>query len=237
MVVHLVDTRHTDILNHPQMREIFLTESHPETRSLDCRVVFDQRLQFLVVEEIGFPWSDIRIGERLMNLQRFSLNPLSIFVVLSFLCDFSDVDFWVEVGGKSLMMVACIAIDDIQIMYLIEIMLGSISGVDARHARIESASKNGSQSGILETFFICPLPAIFKMSHITRFVVSRVEVVHSSLEACLHDGEILIWQCQIEHDIRFELIEKGDQFIHIIRIDLSSLDIWITNRFHQVITF
>ena len=88
------------------MGEVFLTKGHPETGALDGGIVDDETLYLLVVEQIALTRSDVRIGERLMELQRFGLHPLSVFPIETFLCDFADIDFRIEVGGKGLVMVA-----------------------------------------------------------------------------------------------------------------------------------
>ena len=42
VVHHRVDTGHADVLDHAKVSEVFLTESHPETCTFDCRVMFHQ---------------------------------------------------------------------------------------------------------------------------------------------------------------------------------------------------
>ena len=93
-----------------------------------------------------------------MNLQRFGFYPFAVFIIKTLLRNLSNVDFWIEVCGKSLMVIARITIHDIQIMYLVEIMLGCVSGENTTHSRVETTTKDGRKPSLLELFFVCPLP-------------------------------------------------------------------------------
>ena len=108
-----VDACHANLLNDVQIVEVLLSEGHPEARLFDGGIVFHQRLQLLVVHEIAVAWADVGVGNVAVHGQRFGFNPLSILVIKSLLCDFANVDFGIEVRCKSLVVVACIAIDDI----------------------------------------------------------------------------------------------------------------------------
>ena len=48
---------------------------------------------------------------------------------VALLGNLADIDFWVEVGSESLVMVSGVAIHDIEHLNLIEVMLGSVCGV------------------------------------------------------------------------------------------------------------
>ena len=41
LILHLVDTTHSDILNHLKVLQILLSEGHPETGTLDSGIVDD----------------------------------------------------------------------------------------------------------------------------------------------------------------------------------------------------
>ena len=124
-----------------EISKILLTKCHPETTTLDGRIVLDQTLQLLVVHQIALATTDVRVGEFLVNLQRLSLNPFTIFVIKTLLSDLTDVDFRIEVCGKSLMVITGIAVYNVEILYLVEMMLGSISGEDARYTRVNPQPK------------------------------------------------------------------------------------------------
>ena len=100
------------------MGEIFLSECHPETGTLDRGIVLDEGFQFFVIEQIAFTRADARVGERSVYLQRSGGHPFAVLPVASVLSDFPDVDFGVEVGGKSFSVVSGIAVDDVEIFHL-----------------------------------------------------------------------------------------------------------------------
>ena len=158
LVFNLVDAAHADVLNDVEVLKILLAEGHPEAGLTDGGIVFNERLQFLVVQQVALPRSDVRIGERLVDFQRLGFYPLPVFVVEAFLRYLADVDFRVEVGGKGLVMVAGIAVHDVKVVYLVEVVLGGVGRIDAAHARVEAAAQDGSEPGLAEAVHVCPLP-------------------------------------------------------------------------------
>ena len=123
-----------------------------------------------------------------MNLQRTGCNPFAIFVVTSVLSYFTDIDFRVEVSCKCFMVVSRIAVYYIKILNFIEVMFGGIGCIDATYSWIESASEDGCESGFFETIVIGPLPTVFEMSFIFRFIISCIQIVYSGFQTCFHDG-------------------------------------------------
>ena len=145
----------------------------------------------------------------------------------------ADVDFRVEVGGKGLMMVARVAVHDVQILDFVEMVLGGVCRVHAGDARVESAAEDGGQAGVLETLLVGPLPAVFKMGHVFRFVVGRVQIVAPRLQASLHDGQVLIRQGQVHHHVGLEAFEEFHQFVHVVGIHLCCPDGRIPDGLHD----
>ena len=172
-----------------------------------------------------------------MDFQRLGGYPLAILIVTSVLRDFTNIDFRIEVRCKCLMMITCVAIYDIQILHFIEIMFGSICSINTTYPRIEAATKDGGQSGILKTFLICPLPAVFKVSHIFRLIVGSVQIVDSAFKTSFHNGKILIGKCYVYDDFGFEAIKESNQFIHIVGIYLCGLDVRVTDCFYDSVAF
>ena len=121
-------------------------------------------------------------------------------------------------------MVAGIAVDDVERVDLAEVMFERVGGVNIRHARIESAAEQRGESCVLELVLVSPLPVVFKLRHIARLVVCGVDVMHASFEAGVHDGEILVGQRHIDHDIRLEALQQLHEFRHVVRIHASGLN-------------
>ena len=85
-----------------------MPEGHPEACTLDGRIVLDQRLQLLVVEEVGLTYPDVGVGQCLVDLLRLGLYPLA-----SLLRDLADVDLGIEVGSEGLVVVPAVAVYDV----------------------------------------------------------------------------------------------------------------------------
>ncbi len=151
-----------------------------------------------MIHQITLPGADVRVVERLVNLERPRLYPFAIIVVPTFLSDFADVDFRIEIGGKSLVMVTRIAVHNVKVVNFVKMVFGRISGINAADPRVETAAQNGGESRFFEFILIGPLPAVFKVSHIFRLIIGGVEVVDSTLQTGIHDGKVLIGQCHID---------------------------------------
>ena len=90
------------------------------------------------------------------------------------------------------MVVTGVAVDDIQILHLLEMMLGSIGRVDRGDTRIEAAAENSRQTGLLKALAVGPLPAVFEMSLVLRLVVGCIEIATTAGQTGIHDGQVLV---------------------------------------------
>ncbi|MPM45760.1 hypothetical protein SDC9_92452 [bioreactor metagenome] len=151
-----------------------MSKGHPETCALEGWKIFHKRFQLFVINDVRLFWAYVGIVERLMDLVRFGLYPFPVFPVFPFLGNFAYVDLGVEVGSKGFAVVARITVYNIQVMYLIEMMLRGIRRENAGYARIKSATQDGCQPCLTELVPIGPLPFIFEFGYILGFVVSCV---------------------------------------------------------------
>ena len=71
--------------------------------------------------------------------------------------DSADVDLGVEVRGESHAVVAGVAVDDVKVVDLVEMVLGGIGREDGRHARVEAAAEDRREARGLEAVLICLL--------------------------------------------------------------------------------
>ena len=126
-----------------------------------------------------------------MDFQRTGSYPLAVFIITSVLGNFADIDFRIEVGGECFMMISGIAVYDVQILYFVKMMFGGVCSIDAANSRVENATEDGGQSGILEEFLIGPLPTLFKVGNIFWLIIGGIQIVDSTLQTSLHDGEVL----------------------------------------------
>ena len=169
--------------------------------------MFHQRFQFFVIKKIRVTRTDVRVCQVFVDFQRTGSYPFAIFIIASVLCNLANVDLRIEVCSKSLMMVTCIAVYNVQILNLIKIMFSCISSIDTASSRVESAAEDSCQTCFFETIVISPLPAVFKMSFIFRLIVGGVQIVHSGFQTSFHNRQILIRESHINHHFGFEIVE------------------------------
>ena len=111
-----------------------------------------------MMQQIRLTRPDVGVGERLVNLQRLGFNPLTVLVVEALLGNLTDVDLRVEVRGEGVVMITGVAVDDVKVVNLVEVVLGGVGRIDATDARIEAAAEDGRQSCLLEAVLVGPLP-------------------------------------------------------------------------------
>ena len=206
------------------MRQVFFAECHPETGFLDFGNELDERFEFLVPEEVAFARPDLRIVDRLVFGHRRDFVEFSVFVELALLGDFADVDFRVEVRRERLSVISRVAIDDIERVYFVEIVLLAVSGIDVGNARIESGTEERHDSRFLEAVVVGPLPGIFEMRLVLRLVVRRVDVIHALGKARVHDGKVLVGERDVYHQFRLEIADEGGDFRGLVGIDFCRVD-------------
>lgn len=166
---------HTDVAEHLEVVQVVLGEGHPETGATDALEVLDEGFKLLVVHEEALLGPDavreiVGHGPR----KRIGFHPLAAFPVTALGGHFADVDFRVEVRSEGLPVIARVAVDDVEDVDLVEQVLLGIGREHVGHAGIETAAEQGHQSGVLEFLLIGPLPFVFELRHIQRFVVGGV---------------------------------------------------------------
>ena len=78
---------------------------------------------------------------------------------------------------------------------------------DVGDARIEATPKQGHNAALREAFAIGPLPAVFESGNIRRLVVGGVEVIDAGFEAGVHDGQVLVRERDVQHEVRLHLAD------------------------------
>ena len=159
---------------HVEIGEILLSEGHPEACLANGGVVLYQAFKLFVVHQVAFARTNIGVGDGLMHGQRFGFEPLSVFVVQALLGYLAYVNLWIEVGCEGLVVVTGVAVDDVEIVNFVEMVLGSVCRVDAAYARIEPTAKNGGEPSLFKALLVGPLPRVFEVRLVFGFVVGGV---------------------------------------------------------------
>ena len=140
-------------------------------------------------------------------------------------------------------MVAAVAVEDIDGMDLVKIMLEGIGREDAGDAGIKAGAKNGGQASLAEFLAVGPLPAIIEVSGkalllaallinsapggvvgVFRLVVGGVDIVDAAGQASVHNGQILIGQRDVQYRVRFVPIDQGFEFFDVVGVHLCGGD-------------
>ncbi len=75
------------------------------------------------------------------------------------------------------------------------------------------------------------------MSLIFRLIVGRVEIVDATLQAGLHDGEVLIRESHVDTNVGMMTVEEGHYFLYVVGIHLIGSDIWCADTGGQRVAF
>ena len=203
-----------------------------------------------MVKQIHIFFSYLREIIFSLDLHRFCLYPVTVLPVGTIGRYFTKVDLRIKVGCKWISVVSAIAVQDINGVDLIKIMFHCICGKYAGYTRIKSASQESCNPRFFESFTIRPLPGIIKICSksslfasffidgsplriigIFRFVIRGIDIIHLTLQAGLHDRQILIRQRHIQNRIRLIRPDQGNQFFYFIRIYLCRCDLRICGCF------
>ncbi len=219
-----VNAGHADVDEDFHVLDVGVAKGHPEAGAAHGEV-FGQGLQLFVVEAVDVLGADaVWEGEAALQFQRFGFDPLAIFPVASVGGDFAQVDLRIEIGGEGFAVVARVAVDDVEGVDAAEVMFEGVGGVDVGDPGIKAATEKGGESGGFEALLVSPLPVVFELGDVTRFVVGGVDVMHACGEAGVHDGEVLIGQGDVDDDLRLEVLQEGSQLGHVVGIDACGLN-------------
>ena len=120
-------------------------------------------------------------------------------------------------------MVAAVAVEDVERLDRVEIVLLSVRGEDLRDAGVEAAAEDGGEAGLLEPLAVRPLPRVLEVRLLGRLVVGGVQVAHSRLEACVHYREVLVRKRDVHDEIRLVSPDELHEARDVHGIDLRSL--------------
>lgn len=220
-----LDRRHADVLEALEVREVALAERHEEADALDARDVEAEALEFLMVQEVHILRSDFREVVDALDLHRLRLDPVAVLPVAAVGRNLADVDLGIEVRRERVAVVAGVAVEDVDVVDLVEVVLERVGGKDARDARVKAGTQERRDAGLLVALAVGPLPLVLELRRVLRLVVGRVDVVRLRREAGIHDVQVLIRQREVQHDVRLELLDERDERIDVVRIDLRRADL------------
>ena len=234
---------HAHILKAAHVVKVALAEGHEEADALDAGQVLAEGLDLLMVQQVHILLADLIKVVLALDAHGRDLDPLAVLHVAAGGRDLAQVDFGVEVGGKGVAVVTAVAVQNVDRVDGIELMLGSVGAVGLGYARVKAAAQQGGQAGVLKLFLVGPLPAVvkvggetgllaallvdgapFRIISVFRLIVGGVHVVDAAGKAGVHDGQILIGQGNVHDKVRLVGVDEVAELLHIIGIDLRGGD-------------
>ena len=122
--------------------------------------------------------------------------------------DLADVDLGVEVGGEGIAVVAAVAVQDVERVDLVEVVLLRIRREHLGDAGVEAAAEYRGESRLLEPLAVRPLPRVLEVRLFRRLVVGGVEVADARGETRVHDREVLIRERDVHHEVGTEVLDE-----------------------------
>ena len=207
------------------MRQITLTECHKKADSLDTLDVQRQGFQFFVVQQVHVLFAHLIEIVFPFDFHGFGFHPFAVFDVAALCRNLPDVDFRIEVGSERIAVVTAVAVQNVDIIDFVKVVLLGIGAEYASYAGIKAAAQQSRDASLFETFPIRPLPLVFKLCRIFRLVVCGVHIIGLGGKTSVHNGQILIGECHIDHNVRLFLFNQSDQLVYIIGIHLCRGDL------------
>ena len=156
----------------------------------------------------------------------------------------AQVDLRVEVGGKGIAVVAAVAVQDVDGVNGVELMLLGVGAVSLGDTRVKAAAQQGGEAGFLKLLGVGPLPAVIKVGReagflaallvdgtpfrvvgVLRLIVGGVHVVDAAGKARVHDGQVLIGQGDVHHQVRLVGLDEGNDLFGLVGVHLGGGDL------------
>ena len=236
--------QHAHVLQTAHVVQIALAKGHEEADALCLRDVLCQRLDLLVVQQVHILVAHLIEVVLPLDAHGRDLHPVAVLPVAAGGRHLAQIDLGVEVGGEGVAVVTAVAVQNVDRVNGIELMLFGVGTVGLGHTRVEAAAQQGGQTSFLELFGVSPLPAVIKVGRETSLlaalfvdgaplrvvgvlglVVGGVHVVDAAGKAGVHDGQILIRQGDVHYQIRLVSIDQGDDLFHLVCIHLCGGDL------------
>ena len=202
------------------MVEVALTESHEKAYALYALDVERQRLQLFVVQQIHILFAHALEVVDALYLHRLGLDPLAVLDVAALCRNFAYVYLGVEVGRDGVAVVAAVAVENVDVVYLVELVLHGVCRENARNAGIKAASQQRCDARFFKLFAVSPLPLVLKLGGVLRLVIRGIDVVGLGSKAGVHYREVLIRQGEIEHYRGLVAFYQRYQLVNVVRVHL-----------------
>ena len=231
---------HTHVFQALHVGEVALPEGHEEADALHLRDVQGQRLDLLVVQQVHILVAHLIEMVFPLDAHGGDLDPVAVLPVAAGSGNLPQVYLGVEVGGEGVAVVAAVAVQNVNGVDLVELVLFGVGAVGLGDAGIKTAAKQRGETGLFKLFPVGPLPAVIEVGGKARFlaslfidgapgrvvgilrlVVGGIHIVDAAGQAGVHDGQVLIGQGDVHDEIGLVAVDQFDQPVHVVRVHLG----------------
>ena len=153
-----------------------------------------------------------------LDFHGLGLYPVAVLPVGAVGGNLANVDLRVKVGGERVAVVAAVAVEDVDVVDLVKLVFQSIGGKDAGDARVKAAAQQADDAGLFKALAVGPLPAVLEFCGILRLIVGGVHIVGLGGKAGVHDGQVLIRQGEVEHQVRLDLVDEVHKLVDVVGV-------------------
>ena len=141
-------------------------------------------------------------------------------------------------------MVAAVAVQDVDGVDGVKLVLLGVGAVGLGHAGVEAAAQQSGEAGLLKLLPVGPLPGVVEVGReslllaalligglplglldVLGLVVGGVHVVDAALQAGVHDGQVLVGQGNVHHQVGLVVLDEGHHFLHLVGVHLGGGDL------------
>ena len=236
--------QHTHVLQTLHVGQIALAEGHEEADALDLGDVLGQRLDLLVVQQVHILHAHLVKIILPLDAHGGDLHPVAVLPVGTGGRHLPQVHLGVEVGGEGVAVVAAVAVQNVNGVDGIKLVLLGVGAVGLGHARVKAAAQQGGEAGLLKLLPVGPLPGVVEIGgetlllaalligglplgllDVLGLVVGGVHVVDAALQAGVHDGQVLVGQGDVHHQVGLVALDEGNHFLHLVGVHLGGGDL------------
>ena len=241
--LHGLGGEHPHVLQALHVGQIALAERHEEADAPHLGQVLGQALDLLVVEQVHVLAADLVKVVLAVDAHGLDLDPVAVLPVAAGRGNLAQVDLRVEVGGKGIAVVAAVAVQDVDGVDGVELVLLGVGAVGLGDAGVKAAAEQGGKARLLKALLVGPLPAVVEVrgeagllaarlvdrapggvAYVLRLVVGGVQIVDAACKAGLHDGQVLVGQGDVHHQVRAVAADEVDDLLHVVGVDLGGGD-------------
>ena len=204
------------------MCEVALPECHKETDTLDTLDIECERFKLLVVQKVHILLADLLKVVLSLYLHRLGFYPLAVLDITALCGYLTDIYLGVEVCRKRVTVVAAVAVENINIIDLVKVMLLGIGAEYTGYTGVESASEKCGDARLFKLFSVCPLILVLKLCCVGMLVVCSIDIVCLCFKAGVHYCKVLIRKRNVYDNVGLFLIYKLNKLRNAVCVYLCS---------------